>query len=95
MKITSTGPSLAGPAAVNASTNQAAASVRNTSSVARTDAGTSQSASLQAAQAALQALPDVDEAKVAALREALARGEVHFDANKLAGLISRYHGVRE
>ncbi|HVL44682.1 MAG TPA: flagellar biosynthesis anti-sigma factor FlgM, partial [Acidovorax sp.] len=45
--------------------------------------------------AALRAMPEIDAAKVAQLREALARGEVRFDAGKLAGLIARYHGVRE
>ena len=47
---------------------------------------------LQPALAALRELPDIDHAKVAALREALARGEVPFDAAKLAGLIERFHG---
>jgi len=94
MKITSTGSGLA-PSAASAPAMQGSAPVRSASTAARTDASQSQSASLQAAQAALQALPEIDEAKVAALREALARGEVHFDAGKLAGLISRYHGVRE
>lgn len=95
MKITSTGPNVAGPSAASTPAVQGSAPVRSASTVARADAGESQSASLQTAQAALQALPDIDEAKVAALREALARGEVHFDAGKLASLISRYHGGRE
>jgi len=50
-----------------------------------------QSAVLGSAQAALHELPEIDETKVAALRDALARGEVRFDAGKLAGLIQRYH----
>ncbi|MBS1190272.1 MAG: negative regulator of flagellin synthesis LfgM [Rhodocyclaceae bacterium] len=54
-----------------------------------------QSAVLQPALAALRNLPDIDEAKVAALRDALARGEMPFNAAKLAGLIERYHGNRE
>jgi negative regulator of flagellin synthesis FlgM len=37
-------------------------------------------------------MPDIDHAKVAALRDALAKGELPFDANKLAGLIQRFHG---
>jgi negative regulator of flagellin synthesis FlgM len=61
--------------------------------VAKADA-VLQSASLQQAQAALDALPQIDEAKVATLREALAKGELPFDAGKLAGLIDRYHGSR-
>lgn len=54
-----------------------------------------QSAVLQPALAALRQLPDIDQAKVEALRDALARGEVSFDASRLAGLIERYHGNRE
>lgn len=53
-----------------------------------------QSAVLQQAKEAMQALPEIDQAKVNALREALARGELPFDAGKLAGLIDRYHGTR-
>lgn len=95
MKVNTTGPGLVAPVAVHTTANQASAPVHSAPGVTRADGGPSLSANLQVAQAALQALPDVDEAKVAALREALARGEVHFDASKLAGLISRYHGVRE
>ena len=54
-----------------------------------------QSAVLQPALAALQAMPNIDQAKVAALRDALARGEVPFNAARLAGLIERYHGSHE
>jgi len=50
-----------------------------------------QSAVLAPAMEALRALPDVDHAKVVALRDALARGELPFDATKLAALIERYH----
>lgn len=53
-----------------------------------------QSAGLQKAQAELAALPEIDQARVAALKDALARGELPFDASKLAGLIERYHGGR-
>jgi negative regulator of flagellin synthesis FlgM len=53
-----------------------------------------QSAVMQPALAALRAMPDVDQAKVAALRDALARGEIRFDAGRLAGLIERFHGSR-
>lgn len=51
-----------------------------------------QSAVLQPAMAALAAMPEVDQARVDALRQALARGEVPFDPDKLAGLIERFHG---
>lgn len=51
-----------------------------------------QSAVLQPAMAALAVMPEIDQARVDALREALARGEVPFDPDKLAGLIERFHG---
>ena len=51
-----------------------------------------ESAVLQPAQSALKALPDFDAAKVAELRDALSRGELPFDAGRLAGLIQRFHG---
>jgi len=54
-----------------------------------------QSAVLQPALAALSAMPDIDAAKVAALQDALARGEISFSPAKIAGLIERYHGNRE
>ncbi|MFX1678137.1 flagellar biosynthesis anti-sigma factor FlgM [Mitsuaria sp. CC2] len=57
-------------------------------------AGELASESLKPAQAALAAMPEVDEMKVAALRDALAKGEIKFDANRLSQLIQRYHGGR-
>ena len=51
-----------------------------------------ESAVLQPAQKALGALPDFDAARVAELRDALAKGELPFDAGRLAGLIQRFHG---
>lgn len=54
--------------------------------------GAMQSATLTPALNALREMPDIDHAKVAALRDALAKGEITFDAGKLAGLIARYHG---
>jgi negative regulator of flagellin synthesis FlgM len=56
--------------------------------------GVSQSAGVQQAQAVLQELPEIDQARVAELREALAQGKLPFDAGRLAGLIDRYHGGR-
>jgi negative regulator of flagellin synthesis FlgM len=50
-----------------------------------------QSAVLQPAADALAAMPDFDAARVAELREALARGELPFDAGRLAGLIQKFH----
>lgn len=49
---------------------------------------------LAGAKADLAALPEIDQAKVDALREALARGEIGFDAKRLATLIQRFHGSR-
>lgn len=63
-------------------------------SVASAAPATLQSAVLQPARAAMRDLPDIDHAKVAALRDALAKGEVPFDPAKLAGLIQRFHGSR-
>lgn len=47
---------------------------------------------LKPAQAALQSMGDVDLEKVAFLREALARGDIPFDADRLARLVQRFHG---
>jgi len=53
--------------------------------------GELQSAVLQPALQALKAMPDIDHERVALLRDALAKGELPFDAGKLAGLIQRFH----
>lgn len=53
--------------------------------------GALQSAALAPARTALNEMPEIDQAKVAAVRDALAKGEIAFDAGKLAGLIARYH----
>lgn len=53
-----------------------------------------QSEVLQPAAAALRAMPDFDAARVAELRDQLAKGELPFDAGRLAGLIQRFHGGR-
>ena len=39
-------------------------------------------------------MPDFDAGRVAELRELLAKGELPFDAGRLAGLIERFHGGR-
>lgn len=51
-----------------------------------------QSEVLQPAAQALRGLPDFDAARVAELRDALSKGELPFDAGRLAGLIERFHG---
>ncbi|MGO4377355.1 flagellar biosynthesis anti-sigma factor FlgM [Pseudoduganella sp. RAF53_2] len=50
-----------------------------------------QSAVLQPALQAMKDMPDIDHERVAQLRDALAKGELPFDAGKLAGLIQRFH----
>ncbi len=94
MKITSSGP-------LNPVTGASSAQVE---SIDRAAGGATASPALQAAaletdllkpaQADLAAMPDVDQTKVAALRDALAKGEIRFDANRLAQLIQRFHGGR-
>jgi len=51
-----------------------------------------ESSALAPAKAALAEMPEIDQAKVDALRAALARGEISFDAGRLAQLIQRFHG---
>ena len=58
----------------------------------RVDGEALQSGVLKPAQAELAAMPDVDAARVAEIKAALADGRIQFDAGKLAGLIRRYHG---
>ncbi|KAF7599960.1 MAG: flagellar biosynthesis anti-sigma factor FlgM [Candidatus Dactylopiibacterium carminicum] len=79
----------AAPAVAQRTETEAAAPAATAAAGAATSA---QSAGLQQAQASLAGLPEVDQAKVAALRDALARGELPFDPAKLAALIDRYHG---
>ena len=57
--------------------------------------GTLQSAALKPALDAMRELPEIDHEKIAWLRDALAKGELPFDAAKLAALIERYHGARK
>lgn len=50
-------------------------------------------ATLQVAQEAVrQAAPDFDVARVAEIKAAMQRGEIRFEADKLAGLILSIHG---
>ena len=90
MKITGTGaptmtPVLGGAAAAPAPA--AAAPVADSSPALQSEV-------LQPAAKALAALPDFDAARVAELRDALAKGELPFDPARLAGLIQRFHGGR-
>lgn len=94
MKITSSGP-------MNPVTGASSAQVESTDRAAgaATASPALQAAALETdllkpAQAELAAMADVDQTKVAALRDALAKGEIRFDANRLAQLIQRFHGGR-
>lgn len=100
MKITGAlGPDL--PALTPVGDSAAPAPVGSTTSAASSAASSTaaapqalQSAVLQPALKALRDMPDIDQDKVDAVRDALARGEAPFDAAKLAGLIERFHGSR-
>ncbi len=50
-----------------------------------------ESAVLGPALAAIKELPEIDQARVATLRDVLEHGQIPFDASKLAALIDRYH----
>jgi len=90
MKITGTGAPTMTPAiggATAAPAPVAPAPAAESTSVLQSDV-------LQPATKALAALPDFDAARVAELRDALAKGELPFDPARLAGLIQRFHGGR-
>lgn len=72
-------PTAQGPAAAPAPASAAAAAPL-------------QADTLQPAKQAMAAMPDIDHARVAELRDLLAKGELPFDAARLAGLIQRFHG---
>lgn len=85
MKITGTGapvmtPAVGGPAPAAPASAAAPAAL--------------ESEVLQPATQALRAMPDFDAARVAELRDALAKGELPFDPARLAGMIQRFHGGR-
>ena len=90
MKITGSGPAVMTP--VGAAAAPAAAPLEAAAAPAAPAA--LQSSVLQPAAQALRAMPDFDAARVAELRDALAKGELPFDASRLAGLIQRFHGGR-
>ena len=90
MKITGTGAAVMTPAVGGAA---AASAPAPAASVGAAPAAL-QSEVLQPAAQALRAMPDFDAARVAELRDALAKGELPFDPSRLAGLIQRFHGGR-
>ncbi len=46
---------------------------------------------LEQLQEAIRSLPDIDMEKVAAIKEALQRGEINMDSAALASLVVTYH----
>ncbi len=79
-----------GTAAVQTVADTAPAEAPRTAAPAAQEA--LQSAVLKPALQAMKDLPDFDHEKVAQLRDALAKGELPFNAGKLAGVIQRFHG---
>ena len=85
-----------GPAAGIVQTQEVASTEKAAAPVAPTAAPAELASDvLKPAQADLAAMPEVDLDKVAALKDALARGEIQFDADRLARLVQRYHGGHE
>ena len=89
MKITGTGAPVLTPAIGGASAAAAPAVSASAAAPAALE-----SEVLQPATQALRAMPDFDAARVAELRNALAKGELPFDPARLAGMIQRFHGGR-
>lgn len=92
MKITGSPVSAAGVGA--ARVDLPAAGDAGASAPAAAAPAALQSEVLKPAAEALRAMPDFDAARVAELRDALARGELPFDPARLAGLIQKFHGGR-
>ena len=94
MKLTSSQVAVAGThASTSALVQDAAAPAAAGSRMLEADVRVgAQAAQVQQASAALGAMPQVDAARVAEIKAALARGEIGFDPKKLAGLIVRHHG---
>jgi negative regulator of flagellin synthesis FlgM len=94
MRIAGTGPHPLAAGPTTAVSETPSASEAAASAAAAPSAAPLQSAAMQPALAALRKMPDMDMDRVAQLRDALAKGELPFDASKLAGLIERFHGGR-
>lgn len=80
------------PVAATAQAEAPAAAAGTARAAASHSAMALESEVLQPAAQALRAMPDFDAARVAELRDALAKGELPFDPGRLAGLIQRFHG---
>jgi len=50
-----------------------------------------QSSKLQPALNKLSEMPELDHARIAQLRDAIEKGEISFNATRLAALIQKYH----
>ncbi len=89
MKVTSVGspPEVAAVTTVSTPVPPA----RSAAPSAPSAAAPLESAVLGPALAAIKELPEIDQARVATLRDALEHGQIPFDASKLAALIDRYH----
>jgi len=75
------------------SPTDASGDVNNASSAGATPVVALQSAVLKPAMKAMKLMPEVDDAKIAELRDAISNGTLpSFDPGKLAGLIQRFHG---
>lgn len=95
MKISGTTTStvnVGGQPVVVAAPAEASAVASTARAAAAHSAAALESEVLQPAAQALRAMPDFDAARVAELRDALAKGELPFDPGRLAGLIQRFHG---
>ncbi len=79
------------PEAAPVTTVSAAAPAKTPAASPAAAATPLESAVLSTAMAALKDMPEVDQARVATLRDALEQGQLPFDASKLAALIERYH----
>ena len=93
MKITSNAPvpAVAAPTATSEIAANEAVSAKNSIGTKVPVPTKTESAALDAALASIRDLPEVDQAKVATLRDQLTNGDIPFDASKLATLIDRYH----
>ena len=94
MKITGSAVSTVNVGAARVDTSAPADGAASTASASGSASAPLQSEVLKPAADALRAMPDFDAARVAELRDALARGELPFDAGRLAGLIQKFHGGR-
>lgn len=95
MKVAGRGlPGSSGVTQVSPRADGAAAATESTTTT-QAAATELQSAVLQPALDAVREMPDIDQAKMDAIRDALACGEISFNPARLAALIERYHGGRE